>query len=158
MSIDLESITEALVSHAQLTGDFERVNTAEPKSAPAPGLSCAIWAQALRPLAEESGLSSTTAYLIMQVRVYDSMIRQTPEETDQIDLSMLTAVNNLMISYSGEFTLAIDGVTLDLLGIGGEALHAEAGYVQIGGPGSGLYRIMTITVPMIIDDAWTQVA
>lgn len=158
MSIDLAGITDALVSHAQLTGDFERVNTSEPKSAPAPGLTCAIWAQSLAPLAGQSGLSETTAYLIMQVRVYDSMLRQTPEETDQIDLRMLTAVNDLMVSYSGEFTLAVPNVTLDLLGIGGDTLHAEAGYVQIGGQGSGLYRIMTITVPMIIYDAWAQVA
>lgn len=159
MTIDMLAITQALVSHAQLTGWFDLVNTSEPKTPPSVGgLTCSIWAQDLRPLPTQSGLSSTSAYLIMQARVYDSMLRQNVEDTDQIDPRMLTAVNDLMASYSSEFTLVGLIEAIDLLGIGGETLSAQSGYVQIGGPGSGMYRIMTITIPMIIPDAWTQVA
>lgn len=158
MTIDMRAITDALVSHAQLTGDFDKVNTHEPTTAPANGMTCSIWAQALDPLPAESGLASTTGYLIMQARVYDNVLRMAPDEADQIDPKMLTAVDKLMASYSGEFTLAGLVASIDLLGIGGQTLRAESGYVQIGGPGSGMYRIMTITIPMIISDAWEQVA
>ena len=121
-------------------------------------MTCSIWVQSLRPVPEESGLATTTGYLIMQARIYDSMLRQTVEETDQIDPAMVIAAAVLMDSYSGEFTLAGLVEAIDLLGIGGERLAMESGYVQIGGPGSGMYRIMTITIPMIIPDLWTQVA
>lgn len=159
MTIDLQGITDALVSHAQLIGKFDKVSTHEPTTAPATGMTCAVWPQALGPLATQSGLSATTAYLVMQIRVYDSVLRQTPDEADQIDPRMLTAVSDLMESLTGEFTLSVQGVeAVDLLGMGGQTLTAESGYVQIGGQGAGLYRIMTITVPLILSDAWSQVA
>lgn len=159
MTIDMQAITDALVSHAQLTGRFTVVNTSEPKTPPSVGgLTCSIWAQRLDPIANQSGLADTSAYLVMQARVFDSMLRETADQMDQIDPRMLTAVDELIASYSGEVTLAGLVEAIDLLGIGGETLHAESGYVQIGGPGSGMYRIMTITIPMIIPDAWTQVA
>lgn len=152
-------ITDALVSHAQLTGRFDLVNTSEPKTPPSVGgLTCSIWVQALRPIPSQSGLAITSGYLIMQARLYDGMLRQNVEETDQIDPRMVAAAAILMDSYSGEFTLAGLVEAIDLEGIGGEMLSMESGYVQIGGPGSGMYRIMTITIPMIIPDLWTQVA
>ena len=158
MSINMQDITDALVSHAQLIGRFDKVNTSEPKTAPATGgLTCSIWAGTLEPLPQESGLDATTAYLVMQARIYDNMLRQSVDEMDQIDANMLIATDELMASYSGEFTLAGLVEAIDLLGIGGQRLRAESGYVQIGGPGSGMYRIMTIYIPMIIPDAWTQV-
>lgn len=159
---DLETlfidVTNALVSHAQLTGKFDKVNTSEPKTAPGAGMTCSIWTQALRPMPEESGLSVTTGYLVMQARLYDGMLRQTEDEADLIDPRMLAAAGQLLASYSGEFTLAGLVGAIDLLGMGGEQLAMESGYAQIGGPGSGMYRIMTITIPMIIPDLWTQVA
>lgn len=158
MTIPMQDIVDALVSHAQLTGYFEKVSTSEPKSPPATGLTCAAWAQALAPHAPSSGLAATSAYLVMQLRLYDNMLRSTVDEADRIDPRMLEATDALMASYTGEFTLASLVMAIDLLGMGGESLRAEAGYVQIGGPGSGMYRIMTITIPMIISDAWTQVA
>lgn len=158
MTIDIQAITDALVTHSQLTARFDRVNNYEPKSPPANGLTCAIWAQSLGPYQGMSGLAVTSAYLVMSVRVYMNMIAQSVEQADMIDPVMLTAVNELMISFSGEFELAGAVTSIDLLGQGGESLRAEAGYVQIGGTDGGMYRIMTITVPMIIADAWEQVA
>ncbi len=154
----MRAITDALVSHVQLTGKFEKVSTHEPTTAPANGMTCAVWPQSLGPLVAQSGLSATSAYLVMQVRVYDNVIRMSPDEADQIDPGMLTAVDLIMASLTGEFTLVDLIEAVDLLGIGGETLRAESGYIQIGGPGAGLYRIMTITVPLIVSEAWEQVA
>jgi hypothetical protein len=157
-SVLMQRITDALVSHAQLIGRFDKVNSAEPTTPPANGMTCSIWAQALSSLSAESGLSVTTGYLVMQARIYDNVMRLAPDEADQIDPRMLAAASELIDSYTGEFTLAGLVTSIDLLGIGGETLRGEAGYVQIGGQGSGMYRIMTITIPMIIADMWTQVA
>lgn len=155
--IDPQAITDALMSHAQLTGRFDRVNGAEPKSPPGTNLTCSIWVQALRPYAIESGLAATSAYLVMSMRLYLPMISSGGvEQEDQIDPLLLAATNELMVSLSGEFTLAGLIRNIDLLGAGGSELGAEAGYVQIGGSGGVTHRIMTITVPMIINDAWTQ--
>lgn len=158
MSIDTQAVTDALVTHAQLTGRFDRVNNYEPKSPPANGLTCAVWAQALRPYTGMSGLAVTSAYLVMSVRIYMNMIAQSVEQADMIDPVLLAAVDELITSYSGEFRLAGVVTAIDLTGQGGDQLGAEAGYVQIGGGEGGMYRIMTITVPMIIADAWEQVA
>lgn len=158
MTIDAQAITDALVTHAQLTGRFDAVNNYEPKSPPGNNLTCSIWVQSLAPYAPASGLSATSAYLVMSVRIYTPMIGQSVEQNDQIDPVMLTATTELIASYSGEFTLAGLIRNIDLLGAGGQQLGAQAGYVQIGGMGGGMYRIMTITVPMVINDAWEQVA
>jgi len=156
--IDIQAITDALMSHAQLTGRFDRVNSFEPKSPPGTNLTCSVWMNALRPHAIESGLAATSAYLVMNVRLYLPMLSGGGvEQDDQIDPLLLTVTNELMVAYSGEFTLAGLIRNIDLLGAGGAELSAEAGYVQIGGQGGVTHRIMTITVPMIINDAWEQV-
>jgi hypothetical protein len=134
------------------------VNNFEPKTPPANGLTCSIWAQSLRPHAAMSGLPVTSAYLVMSVRIYMNMIAQSIEQNDMIDPLLIRVTDELIASYTGEFELAGLVTAIDLLGMGGDQLGAEAGYVQIGGSGSGMYRIMTITVPMIIADAWEQVA
>lgn len=158
MTIDMNAITDALVTHPQLTGLFDKVNNYEPKSPPGNGLTCSIWAQSLRPHVPLSALAVTSAYLVMSVRIYTNMIAQSIEQMDQIDPKMVEATDRLIASFSGEFTLAGAVTTIDLTGQGGEMLGAEAGYVQIGGADAGMYRTMTITVPMIIADAWSQVA
>ena len=44
---------------------------------------------------------------------------------------------------------------VDLLGMAGSPLGAQAGYINQDG---ALYRVMTITLPLLITDAWTQAA
>lgn len=153
--INAQDVTDAIVSEVQRLGRCERVNSVEPKSPPSTGLTAAVWAQTLAPLVAESGLDVTTAYLVMNVRLYMGMLA---EPQDAIDPLMLTVANELLAAFSSDFTL--DGMVdaVDLLGIGGQTLNAQAGYVQIGGPGGGMMRCMTITVPMIKYDAWAQEA
>lgn len=150
--INIQGIVDALVSHAASTGHFETVNAHEAKSAPGPGLVCAVWADALSSAPAQSGLHVTTARLTMKVRIYQPMLK---EPADAIDPDMLRATDTLMAAYTEHFTLGglIRNVVC-LAGDQGEALNAQAGYVQIG---NNMMRIMDITVPMIISDAWNQV-
>jgi hypothetical protein len=150
MALDIASITNALVSHAKGTGLFVSVNGHEPKNAPGRGLIVAIWAQNIAPYPSGGGLDSTTTLLVFNVRIYLNMIQ---EPQDMIDQDILRATDELMRIYSGDFTLGDTVREIDLLGESGTALTAEAGYIE---QDSAVFRVMTITVPIIVSDLWTQ--
>lgn len=152
MTLNTQAIVDAAQSHAMASGWFERVNGHEPKNAPGSGLSAAVWVQELRPSLRRSGLNRTSAVLTLNVRVYTSMLS---EPQDAIDPTVMNAVDALMAAYSGDFNLGDADRTVDLLGSEGVPLSALAGYDQIDGK---VYRIVTITLPVIVNDSWEQVA
>jgi hypothetical protein len=155
-TFDPQAIVDALVSHALTLGAFEQVNGHEPERAPGLGLTAAVWADYLGPAPSGSGLSKTTGLLIMNVRAYNSM---RTEPADGIDPNLLRAVWSLIAAYSGDFTLGIvdedddPAAWVDLLGQTKSRLEARAGYLT---QDANTYRVMTITVPIVIVDLWTQ--
>jgi hypothetical protein len=150
MSLETLAIVEAIVSHAAASGHLDRVQGHEPKNAPGHGLSAAVWVQRLAPLALASGLAATSALLVVNVRLYSNMIQ---EPQDAIDPNLVAAVDALMGAYSGDFTL--DGLVrnVDLLGAHGEGLSAQAGYLE---QDKKMFRVVTLTVPLVISDVWVQ--
>lgn len=149
--MDVSGIIAQVVSHAASTGLFETVNSHEPKSAPTAGVTCAIWAQKIIPIPGASGLNSTTGLVVLTVRMYASMFQQ---PYDDIDPQMMTAVDTLMTAYSGVFTLGGKVRNVDLLGAYGTALGTQAGYLNQDGK---VFRIMDISLPLVINDLWNQV-
>jgi len=141
-------VTNAVASHASGSGNFDAVNRFEPKSAPGNGLTCSVWVQSIRPA--PSGLISTSVRFEMMVRLYSPMLE---EPQDLIDPNLSGAAWDLMTAYSGDFTLGGLVESVDLLGKAGEPLSWEAGYVQIERP---LFRIISITLPVVINDAFDQ--
>lgn len=152
MALDIRTILGAVESHALQSGFFQAVNGFEPKSAPQTGLTCAIWVEQIGPARGASGLDSTSARLALFVRLYTPMVTQ-PE--DAIDPDLMTALDALMAAYSGDFTLGGLVRDVDLLGRHGDPLSARAGYLTTSG---AEYRVMTITLPLIVNDLWEQVA
>lgn len=149
MSLGATGILAAVKSHISDTGLFERVLGHEPKSAPGNGLTAAAWVQNLRPITS-SGLASTSARLQLSIRVSTNMLR---EPQDSIDTDILGAVDVLMAAYSGDFDLGGFIKNVDLLGAEGDPLSADAGYLEQDGK---LYRVMVITLPLVVNDLWTQ--
>lgn len=149
--INIDAILNRLVSHAMTLGHFERVNQHEPKNAPGNGLSCAIWLDAINPVPAHSGLRATTGRVAFMARVYTSMLTEPP---DFVDPNILKAVVDLMGAYSGDFELGGNVRNVDLLGQAGAPLQAQAGYLNQDGK---LFRVMTITLPVIVNDVWEQV-
>ena len=147
--IGIEDITDAVVSHSQRLGIFDRVNEHEPKAAPGQGLWCAIWADRINPA--KSGLASTTIRAIFTVRLGTNMVQ---EPQDMIDRNLIGALDLLMGAYSGDFTL--DGLirNVDLLGQEGIPLQAQAGYLQ---QDQSVFRIFDISLPLLVNDVWEQV-
>lgn len=148
----IQALFDAARTHALTLGLFDRVNTHEPKNAPGRGLSASIWVQAIAPVARASGLAATSGRVELHVRVYSSMLA---EPQDAIDPSILAAVSALIAEYSGAFTLGGIVRDVDLLGMHGTPLSAAAGYLNQDGK---FFRVMVITLPIIISDIWGQAA
>ena len=148
----VNALISAVESISMTTGQFRRVNTHEPKSAPGNGLTNAIWAQDIAPVPEGSGLASTSGYVVLTSRIYGSMMAK-PE--DLVEPKLMTAVTVLLGAYSADFTLGGTIKNIDLLGMYGESMRAQAGYMTIG---SETFRIYDITIPCVVNDMWTQAA
>lgn len=152
MRLDILALTDAVVSHAMAAGRFETVNGHEPQNAPpVGGLTAAAWADRVIPL-RSSGLDSLSVLLVFNVRIYTGAEQQ---PADAIDPNMLAAVDDLCRAYAGDFTLGGLVRQVDLLGAHGQPLDVRAGYLQQDG---ALYRVMTIALPVVVNDLWDEVA
>lgn len=155
MALNTAAMIDAISSALAATGLFAAVNTAEPTRAPDGGhqeLTAAVWAQSIAPHAEASGLAATSAAVTFTIRLYSNMLQ---EPRDAIDPALIVAVDQIMNDITGDFTLGGDVMAVDLMGMTGASLTATAGYLEIDGT---LYRVMDITLPCIISNAWSQVA
>jgi hypothetical protein len=151
MAINSQALIDALASHAMATGHFDQVNQHEPKSKPGRGLTCAVWIDRIEPARGRSGLTSTTARVTFNVRIYQNFIKQ-PQ--DMIDPEVMEAADVLMEAYSGDFTLGGEAAFVDLMGASqGHPLFGQSGYINID---NHVYRVFTMVVPVIVNDAWPQ--
>lgn len=151
MAINGQDLIDRIASHAMTLGLFDRVNQHEPKSKPGRGLTCAVWIDRIEPARGRSGLSETDARVVFNVRVYTSMLTN-PQ--DSIDPNVIEATDLLFEAYSGDFELGSDTRYIDLLGMTqGHPLLAQSGYINID---NMVFRVMTITVPVIVENAWPQ--
>lgn len=150
---DIEAVLSAVESHALASGHFERVNGHEPRNMPSQGLHAAAWIDRIDPLPQASGLSISTYRLMLVVRIYSNGDQ---EPLDAIDPAILAATNALLKAYTGDFTLGGLVREVDLLGEYGAAMSAQAGWLPIAD--NARMRVMTITVPLVVNDLWEQVA
>lgn len=151
----LEEILNTLISFTMRLGLFDQVMGHEPKSPPRNGLTAALWLQTMAPAVGQSSISSTSLRVAWYLRIYQNFLSQ-PE--DAIDPIVMRAMAAIMEALSADFDLDLDGVrAIDLLGITGPPMGAEAGYVPMGQPPK-IYRCMTLTIPIIVDDVFAQSA
>jgi hypothetical protein len=153
----LEEILNSLVSFTLRLGIFQRVQQHEPKSAPRNNLTAALWLQTMVPAIGESSLDATSLRVVWYLRIYQNFLSM-PE--DMIDPSVMRAMAAVMEALSADFDLDLPAVrAIDLLGMTGPPMGAEAGYVPMGPPNAQkIYRCMTLTIPIIVDDAFVQAA
>lgn len=149
----INTVFDKVISFAEATGNFDSVNGHEPKSAPGNGVTCAVWSQDIEPI-RAGGLAMTSGRMTLQQRIYTNFISR---PFDAIDPKVMAAVADLMAAYSGDFNFGGDADVrnVDLLGAYGPSLSAQAGYIDID---KKIYRVMTLTVPVIINDMFAQVA
>jgi hypothetical protein len=151
MAVDIDGILDALVSHAAATGYLDQVNQHEPTNRPGHGITAAVWIDHVRPV-QSSGLDSTSVLMVFNLRLYTSTLQ---EPQDAIDPEMVRVIDALFTAYIGDFTLGglVRGV--DVRGIEGPPLDGQAGYLK---QDEVLYRVFTITLPVVVNDAWDEEA
>lgn len=147
--INSRDLFDRISSHAMTLGLFETVNGHEPKSAPGRGLSAAVWVQSILPI-KASGLDVTSGRVELSVRIYSNMLSEPQDDTDP---NMIDAADALLSAYSADFDLGNTVRCIDLLGMYGNPLGAQAGYVSQDGK---MFRVVTVTLPIIVNDIWNQ--
>jgi hypothetical protein len=150
-NLDSRAILDKIVSHAAASGYFDRVNQHELIDPAGTGLVAGVWTQEFRPV-RSSGLNTVSMRLTVFVRIYTSMVS---EPMDEIDPNVLDATDALLAAYCGDFELGGTARHIDIFGAAGLPLDAQAGYVERAG---GLIRVMTVTVPVIVNDLYAEVA
>lgn len=149
MSLDVAGILTGLCDHARTLGQFAQVLDYEPKSAvDAHRVTLAVWGGPVDPVA--SGLAATSVRAEFTARLYRSMLAKPYSDT-----VLLGAVDAFIAGLSGDFDLGGRLRCVDLLGAYGAPLAYQTGYVDLD---SKLYRIADVTVPLIVNDLWTQTA
>lgn len=148
--MDATALFAAAQSQAQQLAIFEDVITHEPKAAPQSVPALALWLGPLTPLPANSGLPATSVRVALRGRIYVSDLKK-PE--DALDAQLLTLTSTLLGAFSGSFTLGGQVELIDLLGIYGEAMSAQPGYLE---HDSKFFRVMELNLPLIIDSLWEQ--
>lgn len=149
MALEVAQLMSRITSHAQTTGLFDYVTGHEPKSQPGNGLICAVWLNRVDSI-RASGLGQTSARIEFSVRLYSGMVQ---EPQDEIDPNLLAATDALFSNYIGDFELGGKARMIDVRGAHGEPLSAESGYIN---QDNKIYRVFTLTVPVIVNDVWEE--
>lgn len=152
MSVPVKQLMETLAGAGSATGYPVQVLNHEPKSATWPELAYAVFLNAILPVPAGSGLALTSVRVEFTGRLYKPFLSE-PE--DLIDPDLGAACDAIMAAYSGDFDLQGLARNVDLLGASGPGLQARAGYLKID---QTMFRIFDITIPVIVNDAFGQVA
>lgn len=150
MAVDLNALLDPVISHGLSLGVFDRVNQHEPESVPGTGMTMACWLDSGTPPVGGSGLVATSLRIALVVRLYVNLLVESP---DTIDPRLMDATSVLLEAYTGDFDMGGSVRAVDLLGMYGDPMSFRAGYLP---QGDANFRVMTIVLPLIVDDVWTQ--
>lgn len=148
----VDALLKAIKTDATKLGVFRRVIGHEPKSAPGSGVSFAYWLGPVTAARGLGGLNSTGGRVIINGRVYAPFLAKDEDITER---DLTHALLELIASYSGGFTVGGTVYAIDLLGMHGVSLETgSVGYIEMD---SLHYRAADLTIPVLIDNLWTQV-
>lgn len=148
----ISALYAEIVSAAKQLADFEVVVQHEPKAAPVSLPALAVWFAGFGPARGLSGLAATSARVEFKARAYLNAMSKPEGSTDP---KLILLISQLIGAFSGGFTLGGDVMAIDLLGGWGPPLEATAGYIT---HDSKEFRVAELTIPVVIDDIWTQEA
>jgi hypothetical protein len=154
VALDFRGIRDRLVSHALASGHFDTVNAQKPTSVPNTGVNAMVEFGRMKRARGRagSGLSATSVLLVVTVSCYLSAEQQ---PADDIDPQAVAAADALLAAYVGDFELGGTVRHIDVGASQGVELDAAAGWARVGGVD---VRAVVVTVPMVVNDVWSEAA
>lgn len=156
-TLDLPDLMSELRSVVMRLGHFDDCGAHEPREAPNNALYAAFWLASVRPARAASGLASTSTIVTVTGRIYVPAGDGVSLPYDRIDQRMFAAADRLLAAFCAKFTLGGRVRNVDIFGAHSPGLSAEAGYAAFGGARGKKFRIMTITLPLIVNDMYPEV-
>lgn len=148
MALQTKAVRNALASRVAKAGGFKRVMLSEPTGSPGIGMSCAIWCSSFRTIPALSGYNRTTSFFIFTLQIY---YPASIEPTDDIDVKLSDAVDKVMGDILEDLTLGDESWGVDVMSQYGIVFGGNYGYVTID---TKMFRIVTISVPVLVQDTW----
>lgn len=149
MALNIDSILDTIVSHAQNTGWFQTIVEHESKQQNTNGLTAGVWIERIDPI-KSSGLTSASVRLELEMRIFSNTAA---EPYDDIDSNLTKAVDDLFTAYIGDFDLGGEARHIDVFGMYGPGLGVRVGYINMMGRE---LRVFQIRIPIILNDIWDQ--
>lgn len=148
----LEQLIDGVSSVILGTGVVDTVNAGDVMSLPGNGLHAAVYMGYFEAAGKESGLASVSLRVNLLVRIHGPVHA---EPTDEIDPGLLRALAVIGKAYLAGFSL--DGLVraIDVFGSNGQRMTGQFGYLDVQ---EGTRRVLTITLPVVVDKVWEQVA
>lgn len=154
-TLDIDGLQGALMSVLQRTGYLKTVDGHEPREAPGTTPHGAVWMGPGRPVGPRvSGVASVGTVLTWFVRIYLPAGQGGNKPYDEIDRELYRITDALLALFFGEFTLGGRVRNVDIFGMASPGVSWDPGYQDIGG---SKFRIMTITLPLIVNDQYEEV-
>jgi hypothetical protein len=151
VALDIDSILDTVVTHAQATGWFQTVEEHESKIQNTNSITAGVWIESIDPI-KSSGLASVSVRLELEMRIYGSTMT---EPYGDIDSNLAKAVDALFAAYLGDFDLGSEARHIDIFGAHGRGLGVRSGYLNMGGRE---LRVFQIRLPIILNDIWDETA
>lgn len=148
MAFNITATLDRLQSYVQAHGGFRNVVVGEPKSPPTDSLSAAIWTQSVDVTKVFLGGGTREVYSVL-VRVYRNWLS---EPRDQVEKDLAHSVSALMEDLLADFELGGGVVAIDPAGMEGSGVTIRWGHVEIS---NVMFRVVDITLPLIVDDSAT---
>ena len=152
MAFKIKSTLQAVESYLLASGYFgSNVAVGEPKQ-PVAGaeLSAAIFMGSTT--VAETTLTKIIEQHMVTIRIYRDMLA---EPTESIEFELGEVSSDIQSDLIGDYDLGETIRNIDIAGIYGAGMGATWGYVDLGGK---MYRIVDISLPLIVDDSATMAA
>jgi hypothetical protein len=155
MAFNIQSTLDAIASHIARTGYVAEARIGEPSSPPdaIDRLHAAIYMASATVV--DLTLSTTIEQHVVTVRLYRRAAFGQGDDAGAVEKEMALAVSQVVSNLIGEFDLGATMRNIDVGGQYGQGIQSEFGYVSIG---NTMFRIVDITVPLIVDGSATQAA
>lgn len=151
MAVDSKAAFDYVLSACASVGHFEAVVGHEPKAAPSrTGLTGAVFQRSLTPAS--SGLASVSMRYLLNLRVF---ISAQGEAQDDMEMQLTAGVDAMLSYFIGHFAGLTGSRYVDVFGADGDEMTAQYGWIE---QDSKKYRIADITIPLVLNDSYAEVA